>query len=293
MAHDHSHSHSHTHGGHTHNGGSGGHGHSHGVNPYDRECQAPTTASTYCFVAAFLGALASVSLPTHITGYFLPTVSRTSLLWSTVALGAIYAVLCVVCFFAVLGEATSESYRAPLASEVEEEESTRKMRMLSWISRAAAGCLVGTVGMSVALFALGLRFSAEEWNEWCAQNSVVFVASTGSSESHDAAVRTVCDEMHSNAQYLVLGMPGLLLLVELLRFVKTSQFVKLALDRPKSNVSGSFEPLREADSGAPFEGDELRARLRAMQELGRRRRRERRSRARRYQSDSEEALLSV
>ncbi|GAA5858691.1 hypothetical protein JCM8547_001425 [Rhodosporidiobolus lusitaniae] len=189
MAHDHSHSappashshsHSHSHGhshappidhAHSHDQGhahSHGHGHSHGINPYHRECQAPTNAAVYCFIAAFVGSLSAVSLPTHITGYFLPSLPRTSLLWSVVSAGAVYGILCVVCFFGVLEEAVSEGYRAPvgLLGEEEDEGKEKKMGRLRWVNRAAAVAVGVEAGLSISLFALGLRFSAEEWNEW-------------------------------------------------------------------------------------------------------------------------------
>ncbi|GAA5905544.1 hypothetical protein JCM6882_004781 [Rhodosporidiobolus microsporus] len=174
MAHDHSHGHEHSHGGHSEGHSHAGHSHG-GPNPFDRECQAPTTAAVYCFVTAFLGALSAISLPTHITGYFLPQIPQTALLWSTVTSGGVYSVLCVVAFFNVLEESTSERYRAPVLAEEEGEdwedetevaETKRKMGTLRWISRAAAVAVVLEAGMSIALFALGLRFSAEEWNKW-------------------------------------------------------------------------------------------------------------------------------
>ncbi|GAA5973527.1 hypothetical protein JCM11641_007099 [Rhodosporidiobolus odoratus] len=161
QSHDHS-GHSHSNDGHSH--GHGGHSHG-GPNPYDRECQAPTTAAVYCAGAAFLGSLSAVSLPTHITGYFLPSIPRTSLLWATVLVGAVYAVLTIIAFFTVLEESVSEHYRAPLV-EGEENATAKSMKKLKGINLAAAGALVVETALSVALFALGLQFSAEEWNDW-------------------------------------------------------------------------------------------------------------------------------
>ncbi|GAA5827677.1 hypothetical protein JCM11251_001783 [Rhodosporidiobolus azoricus] len=180
MGRDHSHGHIHDHVGHTHDAHAGhSHGgHSHGgPNPYDRECQAPTTAAVYCFVTAFLGALSAISLPTHITGYFLPHLPQTTILWATVAFGSTYSILCVICFFSVLEESTSERYRAPVAAEEAGEEgeweedeeggqTRRKMRRLRWISRGATGCVLLEAGLSIALFAMGLKTSAEGWKDW-------------------------------------------------------------------------------------------------------------------------------
>ncbi|BGP51582.1 hypothetical protein JCM10450v2_007529 [Rhodotorula kratochvilovae] len=113
MSHSHSHSHGHTHD-HGSSGGGGGHGHSHASSPYDRSCQSPTSAAVYGFVCAFVaGALAAVSLPTHVTGYFLPSVPQTALLWCTVGSSAAYAGACVVGFFGVMEESVSAGFGRP------------------------------------------------------------------------------------------------------------------------------------------------------------------------------------
>jgi hypothetical protein len=110
------------------------------------------------------GALSAVSLPTHVTGYFLSTIPRTAILWGCVAVGMTYGVLAVVCFFTVLEESTAERYRAPI--DVAADDTRKSMGRLRWMSRAAAVVAVLYVGLSVALFALGLQYSASEWNEW-------------------------------------------------------------------------------------------------------------------------------
>ncbi|GAA5973529.1 hypothetical protein JCM11641_007100 [Rhodosporidiobolus odoratus] len=157
-------------------------------------------------------------------------------------------------------------------------------------------------------------------------NAVIVVASEGSGETHNAAVSEVCEEMHLNQTYLVLAyvpslryaypmlnrdpphpvsIPGLMLLLELVRFIKTSQFMHLALDR---TVQVTEEPFTLGEDrqhprtslGEAFDGDALRSELQDVREMGRRRQREERRR-RRYRhmssSDSdgedEKGLLSV
>ncbi|GAA5907386.1 hypothetical protein JCM5296_002181 [Sporobolomyces johnsonii] len=180
-SHPHPHSGSGSHAGHSHgHGHHDGHGHSHDSSPYDRECQAPSSAASYCFISAFLGGLAAVSLPTHVTGYFLPSIPRTALLWACVVLGVLYAALCVVLFFRVLEEAVSEGFRAPRNAKTgdgeptaemrrEEEraaEEDRRVRKLGWISWACAAVLAMFIVCSVALFTLGLQTQLDEWNEF-------------------------------------------------------------------------------------------------------------------------------
>ncbi|GAA6039985.1 hypothetical protein JCM8097_002652 [Rhodosporidiobolus ruineniae] len=303
-----SHSHGHSHGGHSHShshGHSHGHGgHSHGENPYARDCQALTSAAVLNFLSAFVGALSAVSLPTHITGYFLPTVPRTALLWATVASGGVYAALCCVVFFGVLGEATSEGYRAPVrldGEEEEEDETEKRMGRLRWVSGAASGAAVVEAGLSVALFALGLRFAAEEWNEWWSLRQGPPRRRSTDAESRAAAVLTLCEEMHLNQTYLVLGIPGLLLLLELFRALSTHRFAHLALSRPLSSSQDFVLPA--PDAGEAFPREKLEDGIQHMRELGRRRRRAaNEARRRRYRAGSgsedsegedEKALLSA
>ncbi|GAA6046764.1 hypothetical protein JCM3770_005631 [Rhodotorula araucariae] len=248
-----SHSHSHTH---THDAHSGGHGHTHASSPYDRSCQAPTSAATYAFVCAFVGALAAVSLPTHVTGYFLPSVVQTSLLWCTVGSSAAYAAACVACFFGVMEESVSEGFQRPKVAQRQdrrerhvyqedkiEREWEGRMQQLKSTSWAASGLLALTVTLSIALFALALRYSLPEWTAWCARKVVVEVQSSASEETRDTAVQRVCEEMHLNQTYLVLGVPGFLALLEILRSSKTAHFLAIAADRPNPPQSASPSPI--------------------------------------------------
>ncbi|GAA6005437.1 hypothetical protein JCM10207_002981 [Rhodosporidiobolus poonsookiae] len=179
------HSHAQTHGGHSHDHGGHSHGqaghshrhggHSHGESPYSRECQAPTSAATYSFLTAFVGALSAVSIPTHITGYFLPTVEQTALLWAAVAARVVYSALCAYAFSLVLDESVSERYRAPIEHQYNgrekeggdgdggTEEAMGKLRRVSWMATAAV--LLET-GLSCGLFVLSLPTSGEEWVKW-------------------------------------------------------------------------------------------------------------------------------
>ncbi|GAA5869507.1 hypothetical protein JCM1840_004441 [Sporobolomyces johnsonii] len=288
MSHSHPHPHPHpgsgSHAGHSRgHGHHDGHGHSHDSSPYDRECQAPSSAASYCFISAFLGGLAAVSLPTHVTGYFLPSIPRTALLWACVVLGVLYAALCVVLFFRVL---------------------------------EVAAVLAIFLVCSIALFTLGLQTQLDEWNEFCTTKSIIVSAesssnSTSSASSPEDSKLSTCDEMYLNQTYLVLGVPGLLLVVEFLRHFKVASFVSLALDRPvllpRSPPStspslpryGSSEEEATEGRGAWSEG--VMEQIRNVRELGKRSGsragRRRRTRQRRETSDSDEdsdaGLLSV
>ncbi|GAA5827675.1 hypothetical protein JCM11251_001782 [Rhodosporidiobolus azoricus] len=88
--------------------------------------------------------------------------------------------------------------------------------------------------------------------------------------------------MHLHQTYLVLAIPGLLLLLELMRSIKVSHFVSLALDRPESVIS-PFRPLEAADPGAPFDAHGAQTALRSVEvrELASRRRRKAAERLRR------------
>ncbi|GAA5838217.1 hypothetical protein JCM3766R1_001863 [Sporobolomyces carnicolor] len=165
MTHSHSHSHS-----------RGGHSHSHEESPFSETCQTPTTAATYTFVASFLAALSSISLPTHITGYFLPTVVQTVLLWSIVLTGCVYSGLTASLFFKILANAVSESYDnlsitvdfPKKSQKMTELEATRRsqrrtMKILSWTSFFSL-CILGA--SSIVLFFLGFRMHSDEWLEF-------------------------------------------------------------------------------------------------------------------------------
>lgn len=92
-------------------------------------------------MAAFVGGLSSVSLPTHVAGYFLPQISQTALLWATVAVSAVYAALCVSSFFRVMEEAVSAGYRALIRVRFDEksEEGRRTKEVHDGIEREWRG----------------------------------------------------------------------------------------------------------------------------------------------------------
>lgn len=115
--------------------------HHHGHSPYKRDCLLPTKAAAWAFIAAFQAVMAGLSLPMHVTGaslhscplrrcpacrvaslaelasqsrtgYFLPTVIETILLWVTCGLFLIAGILSTVSFFSVMEVAIANDYRA-------------------------------------------------------------------------------------------------------------------------------------------------------------------------------------
>lgn len=52
----------------------------------------------------------AVSLPTHVTGYYLEELQFTVMVWCAVTTGFAYAVLATIAFFEVMANAINESY---------------------------------------------------------------------------------------------------------------------------------------------------------------------------------------
>ncbi|GAA5885899.1 hypothetical protein JCM16303_000100 [Sporobolomyces ruberrimus] len=227
------------------------HSHSQDTSPYDQSCQSPTTASTYSFICAFLGSLSSISLPTHITGYFLPTLPQTILLWTIVLLGLIYSAPTTTLFFKILEESISEDYDSPHLVEygtrgtetkrkrVEGKSKLRNLRGFSWAALITLGLLIGA---SIGLFLSSWRIDSQEWFEFCTQKALLVStpspspsSSSSSSDSpHPESTSPKseeCSTMFLNQTYLVLGIPIILLTIELVRHFKTLAFVELASEQ--------------------------------------------------------------
>ncbi|GAA6008413.1 hypothetical protein JCM11491_004466 [Sporobolomyces phaffii] len=308
MSHSHSeplrHSHSH---GHSH-----GHGHSHDTSPYSRSCQSPTTASSYSFICAFLGSLSAISLPTHITGYFLPTLLQTILLWSVVALGVTYAGLTASLFFKILEEAVSDRYGVPLFVEWETRDKDLKalrdgrdkklgVRGVRGISWAALTTLLLLIATSIGLFVLGFGRDDAEWLEFCTTEALLVSDPSSFDSSHGSTARSdnvadtskleLCHSMALNQSYLVLGVPIILLTVEIVRHFKTLAFVDLAFDQEIR------EKAPRIDLGRGSEVGDVNGTIREARELARGRRRRAKLARMRSLSDSDDSekdrLLSV
>ncbi|GAA5931058.1 uncharacterized protein JCM15063_002532 [Sporobolomyces koalae] len=284
----HSHSHSRSH---------GGHSHSHEDSPYDQTCQSPTTAASYAFICAFLGALTAVSLPTRIAGYFLPTLPQTITLWLIVTIGFVYSGLTATLFSKVLEEALQADYGSTLRVEYRGGASSgleRKRRVdargkltqlkgFSWVAFAMIILLNAT---SIVLFVLGLAVDAEEWLEFCMTRALLVSApAEASSSSHQAAreddpKQDLCLSMALNQAYLVIGIPVILLTVELVRHLKTLAFVTLAMEK---DVVELPPQLAQSEFGASTGS--------WMPELGRKKK-NKRVRRREYRSDSEGSVES-
>ncbi|GAA6002753.1 uncharacterized protein JCM10292_003000 [Rhodotorula paludigena] len=255
--HEHSHEQGHAHGqshGHTHgHEDSHEHGHTHAKNPYDRECEAPASAASYAFVCAFVAALVGVGIPTHVTSYQQSTLQATVLLWATVGLCFAYVAACTRSFFLVLTESVSVTYaiagdwgRAHLLSPADKAEQKRRMKRLTWTNWAAVGSLAATVLCSIGLLVLCIQVSVAEWTSWCRGASIVHIDTPPSDPSFASDVVEECEHMFVSQQYLLVGMPGVLVLLEYFRWDKVRHFVQLA-----SIVDA---PPRPQKSDVPFDG---------------------------------------
>ncbi|GAA5955773.1 hypothetical protein JCM3765_001848 [Sporobolomyces pararoseus] len=172
-------------------------GHSH--SPYSASCQSPTTASTYAFIASFLGALSSISLPTHITGYFLPTLPQTILLWLFVVFGLIYSGLTAAVFFRILEVAVGESYASGIVVDYRQRESgelegkriRKKLTVLRTMSWSSLSILMLLIASSIGLFILGWRIESEEWLEFCTTQALLVSTSPSPSSSPDSTAHSI------------------------------------------------------------------------------------------------------
>lgn len=99
----------------------------------------------------------AVSLPTHVTGYFLEDLIPTILIYVCVGAGFIYSGLAVTTFFGTLEEAVNEQYRS---GEFKKKTKLDVVHLLLPVS------LLVIIGSSAGLYVFGLKHTHEEWNAW-------------------------------------------------------------------------------------------------------------------------------
>ncbi|KAM0786039.1 hypothetical protein ACM66B_006852 [Microbotryomycetes sp. NB124-2] len=158
----------------------------------------------------------SVSLPTHVTGYFLPETIATVCLWTTTALGLIYAAVGGTCFFAIMNQAISDAARYG--------DRPTRLKAIHW---ALPIIVVLVIGSSATLYFVGLGHDAAEWESFCLAKSAIVIAEPeeGGKTGVEQAKLYVCRELFLNQTYMVPGAPLILVMLECVRFWTTRTFI--------------------------------------------------------------------
>ncbi|KAK4048534.1 hypothetical protein OIV83_004702 [Microbotryomycetes sp. JL201] len=179
----------------------------------------------------------SVSLPTHVTGYFLSDTVATVLIWITTATGFSYAICAGVCFFLIMNQAISDAARYG--------ESSSRLKIVQW---ALPLLTIAVVGASFALYFVALRHDEAEWESFCLTRSLIVVpeADGGGKKSSEDAKRIVCRQMFLNQTYIVPGAPLVLVMLEIIRFWPTRSF--LTDEQDDDNRGGAPEQTRSTPS---------------------------------------------
>ncbi|GAA6000611.1 hypothetical protein JCM5350_003944 [Sporobolomyces pararoseus] len=247
------------------------------------------------------------------SGYFLPTLPQTILLWSFVVFGLIYSGLTAAAFFRILEVAVGESYASGIvvdygqteSGELEGEKIEKKLKILKSLSWSSVAILTSLMASSIGLFILGLKVESKEWLEFCTTQALLVSAPSSPLSSANSTTHSsedpkleMCALMELNQSYLIVGIPIIILTVEVLRHTKTLAFIEIASEfkiierSPKLNLSHMTERDHRKDTHSTREGG-----VHSERELGRSRRSRRRYRVERDGSVSDESererLLSV